>query len=141
MKKRILTHPELYEESLRLEDLVEKYKTTKDYKKMEKILLELSIVYDRLNYCDEDEYLEDLIKTYVKLSEIYITNNDDKKLVKTYEKIIENYDYIIQRDKKEEDLLNKHVKELQEICLLYKRLNSCKDIIKEYPRLKKYIGE
>ena len=141
MKKRILTHPELYEESLRLEDLVEKYKITKDYKKLEKILLELSIVYDRLNYCDEDEYLEDLIKTYVKLSEIYITNNDNKKLVKTYEKIIENYDYIIQRDIHENELLNKHIKELQEIYLLYKKLNPKKNISKEYPRLKEYIEE
>lgn len=135
------THPNLYDESFRLEDLASEYQENKKYKELEKVLLDLVEIYDGLNYCDEDEYIEDLIKTYKRLGEIYLVNRDNKKLINTYEKIIENYDYIIQRDIHENELLNKHIKELQEIYLLYKKLNPKKNISKEYPRLKEYIEE
>ena len=53
MNKRILTHPELYEESLRLEDLIEEYKDNND-SKLENTLLEIIPLYEGLNYCEED---------------------------------------------------------------------------------------
>ena len=67
-----MRHEELYEESLRLKDLVATYKKSSDYNNLEETILELIEVYGSLNYCEEDEYLEEIIDLYKELTEVYI---------------------------------------------------------------------
>lgn len=139
MEKKIMTHPELYEESLRLQDLVEEYRNNNDYKRLEKVLLELDIVYDGLNYCDEDEYLDDMCDLYKELYDMYYNQNEEEKLIWCFSKMFENYDNLIQRDKGNNELIEKHKVGVKELYEKYNNLNINEDILKEYPRLKEYL--
>lgn len=133
----IKTHPQLLEESFMLEDEIEILKQKNDLINLEKSLIRIIEVYESLNYCEEDDYLENIIDCYVDLCEI---NKENKsKLINFYEKIVENYDFLIQRDKNEQKLLHRHVKNLNEIIKLYSSLNPTNHLTKLYPRIKKYI--
>ena len=139
MGNKLLTHPELYDKSLDLQDAVKKFKASNKLKELEKTLLELASIYNALNFCEEDEYLEDVIDCYLQL--IDVCKHDDKKLINYYEKIIENYDYLIQRDMGDAELLINHVHSLKKTYSEYKALDQIKDILKEYPRLKRYLDQ
>ena len=88
MNKRILTHPELYEESLGVEDLIKEYKDNDD-SKLEKTLLEIIPLYEGLNYCEEDEYLENLNEVYNNLLTIYFRNNNENKVIWCLDKLFD----------------------------------------------------
>lgn len=134
-----MTHPELYEESLRLQDLVEEYRGNNDYKRLEEVLLELDIVYDGLNYCDEDEYLDYKCDLYKELYDMYCKQNEEEKLIWCFSKMFENYDNLIQRDKGNNELIEKHKIGVKELYEKYNNLNINEDVLKEYPRLKEYL--
>ena len=133
------THPDLYEESIELEDLVKEYTSSKKYKELEKCLIRLVDVYNSLNYCEEDEYIEELIETHLKLINIYLIDDNKKKIIKNYYSILECYDILIQNDRNEEDLIKKYIEKVREINIELIKFNNSFDIRKEFPRLKQYI--
>lgn len=139
MKKKIFTHPELYEESLILEDLIEDYKLSNDFNNLEKVLLEILPIYEGLNYCEEDEYLENMNEVYNELLKIYLIFLNKEKIIWCLDKLLENYDLLIQRDIGNNELINKHENSLNEMINVYKDDLFSLDILKKYPRLKKYI--
>ena len=136
-------YSDLYEESLRLTDLVSEYKENKDYDKMEETLLELIEVYGSLNYSDEDEYLEEVIDSYKELKDIYVLKRKVPEMLETYRLIIEGYDYIIQRAMHQEDLKQKHIKELKEVYevlkMLYAKANVKNSIKEDFLNIKEYL--
>lgn len=131
------THNELIDESYELEDLVSQYKSENNYEKLEETLLNLIDVYDGLNYCEEDDYLEYIIDCYTLLCEINKQNNS--KLLIYYEKIIEYYDYLIQRDRSEGELLNKHIEKFNIVYNEFLKINNNFNLEEDYPRLKQYV--
>jgi len=133
------THPDLYEESIELEDLVKEYTSSKKYKELEKCLIRLVDVYNSLNYCEEDEYIEELIEAHLKLINIYLIDDNKKKIIKHYYSILECYDILIQNDRNEEDLIKKYIEKVREINIELIKFNKSFDIRKEFPRLKQYI--
>ena len=133
------THPDLYEESIELEDLVKEYTSSKKYKELEKCLIRLVDVYNSLNYCEEDEYIEELIEAHLKLINIYLIDDNKKKIIKHYYSILECYDILIQNDRNEEDLIKKYIEKVREINIELIKFNNSFDIRKEFPRLKQYI--
>lgn len=139
MKNKILTHPELYEESLRLEDLINEYKQNNDYNNLEKALLDIIPIYVGLNYCEEDEYLDNMNEVYNDLLNIYIVSLNKEKIGWSLDKLLENWDLLIQRDIGNDELINEHVNNLNEMINIYKDYLSNLDILKEYPRLKEYV--
>ena len=136
-------YSDLYEESLRLTDLVNEYKESKNYDKLEETLLQLIEVYGSLNYSDEDEYLEEVIDSYKELKDIYVLKRKVPEMLETYRLIIEGYDYIIQRDMHQEDLKQKHIKELKEVYevlkMLYAKANVKNSIKEDFPNIKEYL--
>ncbi|MBR3890878.1 MAG: hypothetical protein IKJ30_02240 [Bacilli bacterium] len=136
-------YSDLYEESLRLTDLVNEYKESKNYDKLEETLLQLIEVYGSLNYSDEDEYLEEVIDSYKELKDIYVLKRKVPEMLETYRLIIEGYDYIIQRDIHQEDLKQKHIKELKEVYevlkMLYAKANVKNSIKEDFPNIKEYL--
>lgn len=137
MTGKIKTHPELYEESLELEDNISLYKEQNDTNNLEKSLKELIDVYSGLNYCEEDEYLENIVNCYFELAKIY--ENNSKKLFDCYVRVVEAYDLLIQRDKGLSWLLEKHIAKVNEIYLLCNKLRPQNKILEQFPRLKSYI--
>lgn len=135
------THPEFYEESLRLEDLIEEYKTNNDFNNLEKVLLEILPIYDGLNYCEEDEYLENMNDVYNDLLTIYISCNNKEKIIWCLDKLLENYDLLIQRDVGNIELIGMHTNALNEMVINYKDYLYDLNMFEDYPRLKKYIKE
>lgn len=138
-----MRHPEYYERSLELQDKVKEYKSNKEYDKLEETLIELIEVYSGLNFCEEDEYLEEVIECYKTLKDIYIIKKKPIEMFETYRLIIEAYDYIIQRDVHEEELKQKHINELKEIYAvlkqLYAKVNIENDIKDEFPNIAEYL--
>ncbi len=136
-------YSDLYEESLRLTDLVNEYKESKNYDKLEETLLQLIEVYGSLNYSDEDEYLEEVIDSNKELKDIYVLKRKVPEMLETYRLIIEGYDYIIQRDIHQEDLKQKHIKELKEVYevlkMLYAKANVKNSIKEDFPNIKEYL--
>lgn len=136
-------YSDLYEESLRLTDLVNEYKESKNYDKLEETLLQLIEVYGSLNYSDEDEYLEEVIDSYKELKDIYVLKRKVPEMLETYRLIIEGYDYIIQRDIHQEDLKQKHIKELKEVYevlkMLYAKANVKNSIKEDFLNIKEYL--
>lgn len=136
-------YSDLYEESLRLTDLVNEYKESKNYDKLEETLLQLIEVYGSLNYTDEDEYLEEVIDSYKELKDIYVLKRKVPEMLETYRLIIEGYDYIIQRDMHQEDLKQKHIKELKEVYevlkMLYAKANVKNSIKEDFLNIKEYL--
>ena len=136
-------YSDLYEESLRLTDLVNEYKESKNYDKLEETLLQLIEVYGSLNYSDEDEYLEEVIDSYKELKDIYVLKRKVPEMLETYRLIIEGYDYIIQRDMHQEDLKQKHIKELKEVYevlkMLYAKANVKNSIKEDFLNIKEYL--
>lgn len=139
MKNKILTHPELYEESLRLEDLINEYKQNNDYNNLEKALLDIIPIYVGLNYCEEDEYLDNMNEVYNDLLNIYIVSLNKEKIGWSLDKLLENWDLLIQRDIGNNELIKEHVNNLNKMIDNYKDFLSNSYILKEYPRLKKYV--
>lgn len=133
------THQQLQEESWELEDLVKKYQAENNTQKLEQTLILLIEDYEGLNYCEEDDYLENMVDCYLLLANIY--KNDSKKLAQCYEKTIETLDFLIQRDKSEKHLLPKHIAKLNQIFYLFTQLNPNNTLLQEYPRIKNYIKE
>lgn len=136
-------YSDLYEESLRLTDLVNEYKESKNYDKLEETLLQLIEVYGSLNYSDEDEYLEEVIDSYKELKDIYVLKRKIPEMLEAYRLIIEGYDYIIQRDIHQEDLKQKHINELKEVYEvvkgLYAKANIKNSIKEDFPNIKEYL--
>ena len=136
-------YSDLYEESLRLTELVNEYKESKNYDKLEETLLQLIEVYGSFNYSDEDEYLEEVIDSYKELKDIYVLKRKVPEMLETYRLIIEGYDYIIQRDIHQEDLKQKHIKELKEVYevlkMLYAKANVKNSIKEDFLNIKEYL--
>lgn len=134
---------ELYQESLKLTELVKEYKEKKYYDDLEETLLELTEVYSDLNRFKEDIYLEDMLIYYKELAQLYIIKQSIGELLETYWLTIEAYDFIIQRDIAKNKKIDKHIKGLNEnysvLKKLYKKLNVKDDIKQNFPNIAKYL--
>lgn len=133
------SHTDLYNESIELEDLVEEYLSSKNTIELEKVLIRLTEVYNQLNYRDEDEYLEELINTHLKLINIYLSTNDNKKIVDHYFSILNCYDLLIQNDRNQKELIDSYIIKIKEINNKLLMIDKNFNINKEFPRLKEHL--
>ena len=133
---------EFYNESIRLKDLINEYRNSNDFKSLEEAILELIEVYDSLNYLGKDEYLEEIIKLYKDLRDLYIENKKAEELVETYRYLIEYYSYVI-RDDMDSNLKDIYIKELKDTYKILKKIYlkaNIKDDIKDvFVNIREYL--
>lgn len=133
---------EFYSESIRLNELISEYRNSNDFESLEETILELIEVYDSLNYLGKDEYLEEIIKLYKELRDLYIINKKAEELVETYRLLIEYYSYLI-RDDMDSNLKNIYIEELKDTYKILKKIYAkanIKDDIKDvFINIKEYL--
>ena len=133
---------EFYNESIRLNELISEYRNSNDFESLEETILQLIEVYDSLNYLGKDEYLEEIIKLYKELRDLYIMNKKAEELVETYRLLIEYYSYVI-RDDMDLNLKKIYIKELKDTYKILKKIyvkSNIKDDIKDvFVNIKEYL--
>ena len=133
---------EFYNESIKLNELISEYRTSNDFESLEETILQLIEVYDSLNYLGKDEYLEEIIKLYKELRDLYIINKKAEELVETYRLLIEYYSYVI-RDDMDSNLKNIYIEELKDTYKILKKIYvkaNIKDDIKDvFVNIKEYL--
>jgi hypothetical protein len=133
---------EFYNESIRLNELISEYRNSNDFESLEETILQLIEVYDSLNYLGKDEYLEEIIKLYKELRDLYIINKKAEELVETYRLLIEYYSYVI-RDDMDLNLKKIYIKELKDTYKILKKIYvkaNIKDDIKDvFVNIKEYL--
>lgn len=133
---------EFYNESIRLNELISEYRNSNDFESLEETILQLIEVYDSLNYLGKDEYLEEIIKLYKELRDLYIINKKAEELVETYRLLIEYYSYVI-RDDMDLNLKNIYIEELKDTYKILKKIYvkaNIKDDIKDvFVNIKEYL--
>ena len=133
---------EFYNESIRLNELISEYRNSNDFESLEETILQLIEVYDSLNYLGKDEYLEEIIKLYKELRDLYIINKKAEELVETYRLLIEYYSYVI-RDDMDSNLKNIYIEELKDTYKILKKIYvkaNIKDDIKDvFVNIKEYL--
>ena len=133
---------EFYNESIRLNELISEYRNSNDFESLEETILQLIEVYDSLNYLGKDEYLEEIIKLYKELRDLYIMNKKAEELVETYRLLIEYYSYVL-RDDMDSNLKNIYIEELKDTYKILKKIYvkaNIKDDIKDvFVNIKEYL--
>ena len=122
--------------------MISEYRKSNYFESLEETILQLIEVYDSLNYLGKDEYLEEIIKLYKELRDLYIINKKAEELVETYRLLIEYYSYVI-RDDMDLNLKNIYIEELKDTYKILKKIYvkaNIKDDIKDvFVNIKEYL--